>query len=100
MKWEKERFFACMVVSVYHVISKEVENPSLDANEFLDLHICINNPHWQSSGIIVFLCKYYIVISNTLTGSFLDVFFMLLAVILSELHEKPQTKDWVTEKST
>ena len=42
--------------------------------------------------------KYYIVISDTLVGSFLDVFFLLLAVILSELREKPRKKDWVTEK--
>ena len=73
---------------------------SLDTTEFLDTHVCINNPHWQSSGIIIFLCKYYIVISDTLVGSFLDVLFLLLAVILSELHEKPRRKDWVTEKST
>ena len=52
-------------------------------------HMCINNPHWQSSGIIIFLCKYYIVISDTLVGSFLNVLFLLLAVI-SELHEKPK----------
>ena len=26
----KKDFFACKAVSVYHVISKEVENPSLD----------------------------------------------------------------------
>ena len=51
--------------------------------------MCINNPHWQSSGIIIFLCKYYIVISDTLVGSFLNVLFLLLAVI-SELHEKPK----------
>ena len=72
----------------------------LDTTEFLDTHVCINNPHWQSSGIIIFLCKYYIVISDTLVGSFLDMLFLLLAVILSELHEKPRRKDWVTEKST
>ena len=46
------------------------------------------------------MCKYYIVISDALVGSFLDVLFLLLAVILSELHEKPKRKDWVTEKST
>ena len=47
------------------------------------------------------MCKYYIVISDTLVGSFLDVLFLLLAVIVSELHEKPRrNKDWVTEKST
>ena len=49
----------------------------------------------------MFLCKYYIVISDTLVGFFLDVLFLLLAVILSELYEKPRrNKDWVTEKST
>ena len=29
---------------------------SLDTIEFLDTHVCTNNSHWQSSGII-FLCK-------------------------------------------
>ena len=71
----------------------------IDTIEFLDKHVCINNP--QSSGIIISLCIYYIVILDTLGGSFLDVFFLLLAVILSELHEKPRrNKDWVTEQST
>ena len=37
------------------------------------------------------LRKFYIVISDTLVGSFLDVFFLLLAVIVSELHEKPRS---------
>ena len=32
-----------MAVSAYHVISKEIENPSLDSNEFLDTRVCINN---------------------------------------------------------
>ena len=70
-----------MAVSAYHIISKEVENLSLDATDFLDTHVCINNPHWQSSGIIVFLCKYYIGVSDTLFHSFLDVFLLLLTVI-------------------
>ena len=43
------------------------------------------------------MCKYYIVISDTLEGTFLDV-FLLPAVILSELHVKPRRKDWVSEK--
>ena len=52
-------------------------------------------------GIIMLLCKYYIVISDTLVESFLDVLFLLLAVILSELHEKPgRNNDWVKEKSS
>ena len=49
---------------------------------------CLTNPHWQSSRIILFLCKYYIVFSDTLVGSLLDVLFLLLAVILSGFHEK------------
>ena len=90
-----------MVASAYHIISKEVENYALDTTEFLDTHVCINKPHWQSSGIIIFLCKYYIIISDTLVAFFLDVLLLLLAVILSELYRKPRrNKDWVTEKST
>ena len=50
-------------------------------------------------GITIFLCKFDVVISDTLVGSFLDVLFLLLALILSELHEKPRRKDLVTEKS-
>ena len=37
----------------------------------------------------MFLCQYYIVISDTLVGSFLDKLFLLLAVVFSELSEKP-----------
>ena len=42
---------------------------------------CIISSHWQSSGIMTFLCKYYII---------LDVLFLLLALILSGLHEIPR----------
>ena len=89
-----------IVASVYHVISDEVKNHILRDN-WVYRYTFINNPHWQSSGII-FFCKYYIVISDTLVGSFLDVLFLLVAVILSGLHEKQprRNKDWVTEKST
>ena len=89
-----------MAASAYHVISKEIENQlSLDIIDFLDTHVCINNPHWQSSGVITFLCKYYRVMPDTLVGSFLNVLFLLFAVISSELHEKPiRNKDWVTGK--
>ena len=88
-----------MAASVYHVIPTEVENHIFKTIEFLDISATINNPHWQSSRIFIFLCKYYRVISDTLVGSFLDVLFLLLAVILSERHEKPRRKDWVTEKN-
>ena len=32
---------------------------SLNTIELLDPYVYINNPHWQSSGNIIFLCKYY-----------------------------------------
>ena len=45
--------------------------------------------------------KCYIIISYTLVNFFLDVLFLLLAVVLSELYEKPRRKkDWVAEIST
>ena len=62
-----------MGTTAYRDISKEVEITSLDTIEFLDTSISINNPHWQSSGIMIFLCKYYIVISDTPVGSLFDV---------------------------
>ena len=34
-----------MADSAYHVISKKVENPSVDAIEFINTHVCMNNPH-------------------------------------------------------
>ena len=82
-----------MAASVYHVISTEVENHILKPIEFLDTSTFLNNQHQQSSEILIFLGKYCIVISETLLGSFLDVHFLLLAVVLSELHEKPRRKD-------
>ena len=46
------------------------------------------------------MCKYYVVISDIMVGFFLDVFFLLLAVILSELYGKlRRNKYWVTGKS-
>ena len=50
----------------------------------------MNNLHWQTSRIRVLLRKYYIAISDTQIGSFLDVFFLLSASILWELHENPK----------
>ena len=68
---------------------------SLNTIEFLDTYVFINSPHWQSSGILIFLCKYYVVISDALVNSFLGAVFLLLAVILSELYDKARRKDWV-----
>ena len=66
---------------------------SLNTIEFLDTFAFIINPLWQSSEISIFLCKYYIAVSDTLVGSFLGVLFLSLAVILSELHDKKREKD-------
>ena len=46
-----------MAASAYHVLSTEVENYIFKTIEFLDTSAFINNPHWQSSGILMFLCK-------------------------------------------
>ena len=85
IEWEERSF---RYVTAYHVISKQVRNNILGT-------CCINNPDWQSS-VITFLCKYNIVVSDTLVGSFLDVLFLLFAVILSGFHEKPsRNRDWI-----
>ena len=99
IEWEGKIFFPYMAASAYHVISTKVEN-HIFKHDWIFRHVFLNNPLWQSSGILIFLCKYYIVVSDTLIGSSLDVLFLLLDVILSELIEKPRRKDWVTEKST
>ena len=90
-KLQKESSY--MAASACHVISKEVENDIFKHN-LIFRHICMyKQHHWQSSGIIIFWCKYYIVTSDALVGSFLDVLFLLLVVILLELQEKPRRKD-------
>ena len=93
-------FFAYIASSEYYVISTVVENHTFKPDWIFRHYVFINNPHRQSGEIIIFLCKYYIVISDILVGSFLDVLFLLLAGILLELHEKPRRNDCVTEKST
>ena len=88
--------YDCFSLSGY---TKEGKKSHLETHRTFRHTFYINNPHWQSGGIIIFLCKYYTVISDTLVGSFLYVLFLLLAVILSGLHEKPRrNKDWATEK--
>ena len=79
-----------MAPSSYHVISNKIEN-YLFKHSIIFRHTC--KPHWQSCEIMIFFCKYDVFISDILAGSF-------LLVAISELHEKPRKKDWVTEKST
>ena len=69
-EWEKRRFFLYIAASSYHVISKEIENRVFKHNRiFRHNRIFINNPYLQISGVITILCKYYILISDTLKGS-------------------------------
>ena len=83
----------------YHVISKEIKNHIFRSNWIFRHAFCINNPNLQNGGIMIFVDKYFIVISDKLVGTFLGVPFLLLAVILPGLLEKPRrNKDWVTEK--
>ena len=89
-----------MDASAYQVIWKEVENRIFKHNRIFR-HMCMyKQPIFISSVIIRFMCKHYIIYILRYTERLLNVFFLLLAVILSELHEKPRRKDWVTEKST
>ena len=89
-----------MVASAFHVTWKKEENHISGHNWIFKHAYMYKNAHWQSSGFMIFLSKYYIVTLNTVVGSFLGVLFLLLAVILLELHEKPRRKDLVTTKST
>ena len=91
-----------MAALPYHVMSKEVENHIFRHN-WIFRHTCMyKHPHWQSSGIIIFLCKYDMVISDILVGSFLDVFFLLhvLWSLCNMIRALWETKKLVTEKST
>ena len=89
----KEDFLHIWLLQRIKLYQRRWKITSLNTTEFLDKYVCTNNPHWQSSGIIIFLCKYEIVILDILVGSFLDVLFFLLTLILSELLEKPRGKD-------
>ena len=63
----------------------------------LDTRVRINNQYWRRSEIIMILCK--IRYSHLrYTDRLLDVLFLLLAVVLSELHENTREKNWITEK--
>ena len=76
IEWEKNKIF-CIYGSFS--VSRYIKGGrNLDQIEFLDTLMFRNNPNWQSSGIITFLCKYDIVIPETLVGFFLNVLFLLL----------------------
>ena len=58
----EKKIFVRTEVSAYQVIPEKLENRIMGTIAFLDTHVCVNNPYWESNGIITFLCKYYIVI--------------------------------------
>ena len=95
-----------MTLSAYHVISKEIKFTFLDTVEFLGTHTCINNQHWESSEIIIFLCKYHINVSDTLIGSLIDlnvldtlIDFVLASVVLAMILHKLKRAINVLQKS-
>ena len=96
MEWKKRIFFTYVAASAYHLISRRYKIVSLGTIAFLDTHVCIKNPYWQSSGITKIFLQIYSYLRYT--DKLLDVFFLLVTVILSELHEIPGRKDWATEK--
>ena len=83
-----------MAASVYHVISTEVENHIFQSIEFLDTSAFINNQHWPSSEILMFLCKYCTVISETLVGSRCALFVARLNTIRTSWETKKERSSY------
>ena len=81
MEWEKRRFFLIIAPSPYHIVLKEVENHIIDTIALLDAHVYVNDPYQQSCGIIIILCKYYIVISDKLMGSWIRFFVAWCSIV-------------------
>ena len=87
-----------MTAWTYHVISKDVENHILK-HDWLITHLCIHKQPTLTKQWKYFCANIsYIVISDTLAASFLDVLFLMLALIFSEFHVNQRRKDSVSEK--
>ena len=87
-----------MAAWTYHVISKKVENHILK-HDWLITHLCMHKqPTLTKQWKYFFANISYVVIPDTLVASFLDVFFLTLALIFSEFHVNPWRKDSVSEK--
>ena len=89
-----------MAASAYHVYQGRWKITSLDTIDFFDKHVCINNPHWQSSGIIIFLWKYYSFFRYTGSLSLGCALFTACCSIIRASWETKKKSRWVTEKST
>ena len=81
-----------MAASAYHVILKEVENRVIRHNCIFRHTYMYKQPiltkKWNYNNFIEILSSY-----RRYTDRLLDVFFLLLATILSELHENPRRKN-------
>ena len=90
----KEDFYSCFSVSCY---IKGGRTSIFRHNRIFRHTYMYKKPTWTNQWncniFVQILCSYL-----RYTTRLLDLFFLLLAVILSQLHEKPQRKDWVTEK--
>ena len=64
----KEDFLYIWMLQCITLYQRVQKTASLEKIAFLDTHLCISNLYQQSSGIIIFLCKYYIVVSAKLIG--------------------------------
>ena len=88
--------YGCFSVSR---LSKEVEN-HIFKHSLIFRHLCTYKQRtltnqWNCNILVQMLYSYF-----RCSGSFfLDVLFLLLAVILSELHEKPRRKEELQKKS-
>ena len=91
----KENFLYIWLLQHITLYQRRKKIVSLDKIAFLDTHLCINNPYWQSSGIIIIFCKYYIVIWDTLIGS-----CMYFSCCLLQYYQSFIRKNWVPEKWT
>ena len=81
-----------MTASAYRVTSKEVENRVFKHNRIFRHTSMYKQPkltkQWNYNNFVQILYTYL-----RYTDKLLDAFFLLLAVILSELYENPRRKD-------
>ena len=65
----KEDFLYMQLLQRITLYQRRSKITPLNIIAFLDTHVYINNPYWQSRGIMIFLKRYYIVISDALICS-------------------------------
>ena len=73
----KEDFLHLRLLQCITFYQRRQKITSFDIIEFFDTHVCINNPYWEISGIMILLFKYSSDISHALVGSFMNVLFFV-----------------------